>query len=146
MFRPAWLVIFRESSMTYAANHLLKCSHVIKLLLCLKFLESKLYLNTVFRNFAKAPKNAAWYVISVSMFNTAIIWCHVGQGNCAREAWKNWGESGLGTFQYIFPEFVRSDWMEVIQSPVNVIGVTVETATSVMHVRSVIARGEDLGV
>ena len=45
--------------MRYAAciaNHLLKCSHVIKLLLCLQFLTSKLYLNTTFRNFAKAPK------------------------------------------------------------------------------------------
>ena len=49
-------------------------------------------------------------------------------------------------FQDIFPEFVWSNWMEVLQSLVNVIGVQVETATSVMHVRSVTARGDDLGV
>lgn len=48
MFRPALQAIARESSMTYAAydsTYLLEFSQVIRLLLCLQFLKSKLWLN-----------------------------------------------------------------------------------------------------
>jgi hypothetical protein len=50
MFRPDILTIFRESSMTYAAyvsTYRLEFSEVIKLLLCLQFLKSKLFLDRV---------------------------------------------------------------------------------------------------
>jgi len=50
MFRPDFLATFRKSSMTYAvyvSTYLLEFAQVIKLLLCLQFLKSKLQLNTV---------------------------------------------------------------------------------------------------
>ena len=50
MFRPDVLAIFRESSVSYAAFmsiRVLEFSQMIKLLLCLQFLNSNLYLNSV---------------------------------------------------------------------------------------------------
>ena len=46
--------------------------------------------------------------------------------------------------QDIIPEFVWSDWMEVLQSPINV--TMYEAAASKMHVSSVTAGGDYLGV